>query len=259
MPDRCFFYGGNIAGAVFGCLLAGFYLLRVHDMTTAVYVAFALNVTVAAIALTLAATPARYEVRADSATKGSAGRAAHAGAVYLAIALSGMSALGAEVVWTRLLSLMLGGTVYTFSLILAVFLIGLGIGSTLGAFLARGAASPRVALGACQWLLTQPPHLPSHFPVFSAVKLVFQSLYSGGNHQLQVLTGCMTCGDTPRRRYSSRCSGSGVIPLRMRRNFPPSVGRMIVPTSWFARVWRAVAHEVCTPWFNNVVSIATSK
>ena len=54
-----------------------------------------------------------------------------------------MSALGAEVVWTRLLSLMLGGTVYTFSLILAVFLIGLGIGSSLGAFLARRAASAR--------------------------------------------------------------------------------------------------------------------
>ena len=58
--------------------------------------------------------------------------------MYLAIALSGMSALGAEVVWTRLLSLMLGGTVYTFSLILAVFLIGLGIGSSLGAFCAAG-------------------------------------------------------------------------------------------------------------------------
>ena len=28
------FYGGNIAGAVFGCLLAGFYLLRVHDTTS---------------------------------------------------------------------------------------------------------------------------------------------------------------------------------------------------------------------------------
>ncbi len=91
---------------------------------------------------------------ADPATTGSAGRAAGAWAVYLAIALSGMSALGAEVVWTRLLSLMLGGTVYTFSLILAVFLIGLGIGSSLGAFLARRAASARVALGACQWLLT---------------------------------------------------------------------------------------------------------
>ena len=149
-----FFYGGNIAGAVFGCLLAGFYLLRVYDMATATYVAVALNVTVAAIALALAAAPARYEAPADPATNGSAGRAAGAWAVYLAIALSGMSALGAEVVWTRLLSLMLGGTVYTFSLILAVFLIGLGIGSSLGAFLARRAASARVALGACQWLLT---------------------------------------------------------------------------------------------------------
>ena len=27
-----FFYGGNIAGGVLGCLLAGFYLLRVYDM-----------------------------------------------------------------------------------------------------------------------------------------------------------------------------------------------------------------------------------
>ena len=68
-----FFYGGNIAGAVFGCLLAGFYLLRVYDMATATYVAVALNVTVAAIALALAAAPARYEAPADPATKGSAG------------------------------------------------------------------------------------------------------------------------------------------------------------------------------------------
>ena len=68
-----FFYGGNIAGAVFGCLLAGFYLLRVYDMATATYVAFALNVTVAAIALALAAAPARYEVPADPATKGARG------------------------------------------------------------------------------------------------------------------------------------------------------------------------------------------
>ena len=149
-----FFYGGNIAGAVFGCLLAGFYLLRVYDMATATFVAFALNLGVAAIALALAAATTRHESTADPATKGGEGRAAGAWAVYPAIALSGMSALGAEVVWTRLLSLMLGATVYTFSLILAVFLIGLGIGSGLGAFLARRAVSAQVALGACQWLLT---------------------------------------------------------------------------------------------------------
>ena len=33
-----FFYGGNIAGAVVGSLLAGFYLLRVYDMAVATYV-----------------------------------------------------------------------------------------------------------------------------------------------------------------------------------------------------------------------------
>jgi len=149
-----FFYGGNIAGAVFGCLLAGYYLLRVYDMVTATYVAFAVNVTVAAIALGLAAGRARYAAPPEPETHAIAGHASGTWAVYLAITLSGMSALGAEVVWTRLLSLLLGGTVYTFSLILAVFLLGLGIGSGVGAFVARRVASPRVALGVCQWLLT---------------------------------------------------------------------------------------------------------
>ena len=149
-----FFYGGNIAGAVLGCLLAGFYLLRVYDIAVASYVAAALNVSVAAIALVLAAGPARYEMPRVAATNLSAGRAAGTWAVYLAIALSGMSALGAEIVWTRLLSLLLGGTVYTFSLILAVFLIGLGIGSSFGAFLAQRITAARLALGACQLLLT---------------------------------------------------------------------------------------------------------
>jgi len=48
-----FLYGANIAGAVFGCLLSGFYLLREFDVTTATYVAMAINATVAAAALTL--------------------------------------------------------------------------------------------------------------------------------------------------------------------------------------------------------------
>jgi spermidine synthase len=143
-----FFYGGNIAGAVFGCLLAGFYLLRVYDM------AFALNLLVAVVALVLASGSARYEPAAEPSTARGEGRAAGAWAVYPAIALSGMSALGAEVVWTRLLSLMLGATVYTFSLILAVFLVGLGIGSSVGALMTRRGASAQGALGACQWLLT---------------------------------------------------------------------------------------------------------
>ena len=57
-----FFYGGNIAGAVFGCLLAGFYLLRVYDMATATYVAAAINGAVALIGLGLAAVTPQWTV-----------------------------------------------------------------------------------------------------------------------------------------------------------------------------------------------------
>src|SRR5580698_3199277 len=47
-------YSANVAGAVTGCVLAGFYLLRVHDMGFATYIAAAINVGVALLALALA-------------------------------------------------------------------------------------------------------------------------------------------------------------------------------------------------------------
>jgi len=144
-----YFYGGNIAGGVAGSVAAGFYLLRVHDVGYATFVGVAINLAVASIAVLLASRTA-YEADAV-AVRGVTAKATRS--VYLAIALSGMTALGAEVVWTRLLSLHFGATVYTFSLILAVFLVGLGIGSTLGASAARTSENPRRALGWCQLLL----------------------------------------------------------------------------------------------------------
>jgi spermidine synthase len=158
-----FFYGGNIVGAVVGCLLAGFVLLRLFDMAVATYVAVAINVAVGLLALGLAARVPRLAVFSES--QPTAARGEHvsqtpppvrsgAWTVYAAIGLSGLCALGAEVIWTRLLSLLLGGTVYTFSIILAVFLVGLGIGSSFGAVLAKNIAQPRLALGFCQLLLT---------------------------------------------------------------------------------------------------------
>jgi spermidine synthase len=143
------FYAGNIAGAVFGCLFAGFYLLRVHDMGVATYVAAAINITVAIASFALRSR-APY-VPVDTTKRISRPQAAWP--VYTAIALSGLCALGAEVIWTRLLALMLGATVYTFSIILAVFLIGLGIGSSAGSFWTRTLKRPRFALGACQLAL----------------------------------------------------------------------------------------------------------
>src|SRR6202023_2179708 len=73
--------------------------------------------------------------------------------VYVTIAISGATALGAEVVWTRLMGMLLGSTVYVFSIILAVFLIGLALGATAGSWLVE-IVRPRLALGWCQVLLT---------------------------------------------------------------------------------------------------------
>ncbi len=147
-----FFYGGNTAGAVFGCLLAGFYLLRVHDMPTTTYVAVAINVAVAAIGFGLSRFT-RYEGAPERAPRDRVSAAPGARAVYVTIALSGLTALGAEVIWTRLLSLLLGGTTYTFSIILAVFLIGIGLGSSVASYVARGLVRARMALGVSQLLL----------------------------------------------------------------------------------------------------------
>ena len=142
------FYAANTAGAVLGVLLASFYLLRVHDTVVATFAAVALNAAVAVAALGLAASIGRVRgpaeggaeppvakapVRNAAAGPGAGATpapAAAAGPAALAVIfLSGFAALGAEVVWTRQLSLLFGATVYNFSLILAVFLAGIGLGS----------------------------------------------------------------------------------------------------------------------------------
>jgi spermidine synthase len=146
-------YAGNTLGAVAGCLLAGFYLLRLHDLAVATYVAAALNLAIAAGSLLLAkAAPAISLTVEGTGAPAPMTDDGDPMPVYLVIGISGAAALGAEVVWTRQLGMLFDGTTYAFSLILAVFLIGLGIGSGLGALVLR-AVKPRLALGWCQILL----------------------------------------------------------------------------------------------------------
>ncbi len=175
-------YAANTCGAVAGCVLAGFYLLRVHDLAVATYTAASINLAVALIAYllpgTVRAAPKELAGTTEADAGGKAGvprrfggrvgavpaptrqtgmwppRAAGVTWIYLSIGLSGFAALGAEVVWTRLLSLLLGATVYTFSIILAVFLAGIWAGSAAGSAVARQfRGDARLALAACQLLI----------------------------------------------------------------------------------------------------------
>jgi spermidine synthase len=151
-----YLYGGNTAGAVFGCLFAGFYLLRVFNMATATYVAVAINLAVAGVSLLVAgATPfsAGLDATREASPAASGEIADRPWQIYAAIALSGTTALGAEVIWTRTLAMELLATVYVFAIILAVFLTGLAIGSAAGSRILRK-MNPAVALGWSQILLT---------------------------------------------------------------------------------------------------------
>ena len=140
-------YAANTLGGVAGCLAAGFWLLRVHDTAMAGRVAAGLNVLAALVAIVLARRPSPTPVAAPTRRATAVdGRAPLDQSLLVVACLSGMTALAAEVVWTRLLSLLLGGTTYTFSLILACFLVGIAIGAAVA-----GTLSPaRTWLAWCQ-------------------------------------------------------------------------------------------------------------
>jgi spermidine synthase len=174
-------YGANIAGGVFGCLLSGFYLLPKYDVATATYAAVAINFGVAATAFALASVS-----QGGSRTVAVQNERSRDTAVYLTMALSGLCALGAEAIWTRTLSLLFGASVYAFSIILAVFLGGLGIGSGIGSLVGRLLWRPRVVLAWCQlllaaaiawtsyWLSASLPYWPIDPSISSSVRFNFE-------------------------------------------------------------------------------------
>ena len=180
-----FFYGGNIAGAVVGCLLAGFYLLREFDVVVATLVAVGINAAVAALGYGLSRITERGPVR-DTVAEPPRWVEPRQRIVLLAIGLSGLTALGSQVVWTRLMALTLGATTYTFSIILAVFLAALGVGSVLGSYVSRSARDPRIIFAACQvgaalgiaWtayvIAAQLPYWPINTSITQEPRYVFQ-------------------------------------------------------------------------------------
>ena len=86
-------YSANIAGAVIGCLVAGFYLLRVYDMAVATYTAAAINAAVALLGAGLGGTRPRAS-RVGCRNPQPVQRAPGAALVYVAIALSGLTRAG---------------------------------------------------------------------------------------------------------------------------------------------------------------------
>jgi spermidine synthase len=143
-------YAINTFGAALGCFLAGFYTIPLWGMESTTQIAATVNslVGIAAIALSFVlVAPAPETSSVAPTTSRTTSRLRWAVAAFT---ISGFAALGLEVVWTRLLTLVFKGYSYSFTAMLTVFLLGIALGSVAFANRADRSKDPEALLGLLQ-------------------------------------------------------------------------------------------------------------
>src|SRR6266702_5904858 len=136
-------YALNTLGAVVGTTLAGFFLIERVGIRSSLYATAALNLSLGAAALALA----RPLAPSPPAPPPAARPPDLTRRVALALlAVTAFASLLDEIAWTRVLVMVVGGSTYAFTLVLLVFLRGIGLGSAIVA--RRGAVRRAVAADA---------------------------------------------------------------------------------------------------------------
>jgi spermidine synthase len=144
-------YGVNTLGAGIGALLAGFYIIGTLGYEVAVYFGALLNLLVGAGALLVASGLRGETARAPERVVPLALRRipSRVWSWSLLVFVSGFLIISLEIVWFRVLGLLMQTNAYAFSLVLGVFLVGDALGIVYGARVVRGIADPRRFF---QWL-----------------------------------------------------------------------------------------------------------
>lgn len=183
-------YSANTIGAVVGTLLAGLALIELLGLSGALFVGATCSGIAGAIALALARRDRPADPGARDGGPRSVIRASRPSiALALAIAfLSGLTSLGYQVTWTRLLTSGTGGYTYVFTAVLALFLIGIAIGAALFTWLRPRISSPLrvlavsqaavalLAVGGLVLVISSPRPLDPGDPVGSVRGLVLSAL-----------------------------------------------------------------------------------
>ena len=144
-------YAANTLGAAAGCAVAAFFALEHLGVSGTTYAAAAGNLLIALVAYRWSRDGQQEQtgVGRDAVPTTLEGRLVLGG-----FALSGFVALGYEVLWTRLLAMLLqSATAQTLSTILVAFLLGLAGGAALGARLIDRWRTPLAAFGAVELLI----------------------------------------------------------------------------------------------------------
>ena len=140
-------YAANTLGAAAGAVAAGFLLIPALGLSGSTYVGVALNLLAAGGAFVLAGRPIRTaEIAGNRQPVTGSRKTLAAGRPWLAAAAlgaSGFASLTLQVVWTRLLAQILGPTTYAFSIVVAIFIIGIAGGAAIASRLVT-----RVSAGA---------------------------------------------------------------------------------------------------------------
>ena len=131
-------YAGNTAGAILGAMLAGFYLIPQAGLRRSFLLAASINVLVGLVAILVAWLQSRRRVPPVDAiapvsrpAAWQAGWRSRESLVLAVFAISGFASLALEVIWFRVLGIMLGPTSYVFTLMLAFVLTGIALGSAI--------------------------------------------------------------------------------------------------------------------------------
>jgi spermidine synthase len=149
-------YAANTLGAIVGTLVAGLVLIELFGLTGTLVIGAACSAAAGAVALLLSrgseTEPPAYASRSASWTPTDASTAdGRRPTLALLLAfVSGLTSLGYQVLWTRLLSSGTGNSTYVFTLILATFLLGITIGATAFALTRRWLRQPIALIAGAQ-------------------------------------------------------------------------------------------------------------
>ena len=131
--DVAVLYGLNTLGAVVGCVASTFYLLEIFGTRSTLWLAAGLNILIVVLARQVDRSSESVDDEELPPAPAVTTVEPQAPVSFLLVAsgVVGFAFFLMELVWYRLLGPLLGGSVFTFGLILAVALVGIGIGGLL--------------------------------------------------------------------------------------------------------------------------------
>ena len=144
-------YAANTFGAIIGTIAAGFILIELVGLTGTLLVGVGCSAIAGSVALLLdraqgqpaaaakiASPLARHATPPETSATADLKTHPRVRLALIVAFVSGLTSLGYQVLWTRLLASGTGNSTYVFTMILAIFLIGLALGAaTFNAFRAR--------------------------------------------------------------------------------------------------------------------------